>query len=89
MQVRLTPRKLPRSNGQRPGYETRTAVLGGWQGASATWELEVGSWESSPLTYRFTSITVVAVRPKISGVYISSARAGAVRKEPAVVARTT
>jgi hypothetical protein len=38
--------------------------------------------------YFFTSMTVVAVRPKISGSYISSARAGAVRKVPAVVART-
>jgi hypothetical protein len=34
-----------------------------------------------------TSIVAVAVRPKISGSYISSACAGAVRKVPAVVAR--
>jgi hypothetical protein len=32
-------------------------------------------------------MTLVAVRPNTSGVYISSARAGAVRKAPAVVAR--
>lgn len=41
------------------------------------------------VTHRRTSITVVPVRPKISGVYISSARAGAVRNVPAVVARAT
>ena len=39
--------------------------------------------------HRFTSIVVLAVRPKISGVYISSACVGAVRKVPAVVARAT
>ena len=41
-------------------------------------ESAVGAWRA----HRFTSIIVVAVRPKISGVYISSARAGAVRKDP-------
>ena len=38
--------------------------------------------------YRLISITAVGVRPKTSGEYISSARAGAVRNVPAVVART-
>jgi hypothetical protein len=41
-----------------------------------------------PDDHRFTSITLVAVRPKTSGSYISSALAGAVRNVPAVVART-
>ena len=35
-----------------------------------------------------TSICVLAVRPKISGEYISSTRVGAVRNVPDVVART-
>ena len=42
-----------------------------------------------PSCHGVTSITADSVRPKTSGSYISSARAGAVRKVPAVVARTT
>ena len=42
-----------------------------------------------PSTHRCTVITAVGVRPNTSGSYISSARAGAVRNVPAVVARTT
>jgi hypothetical protein len=44
--------------------------------------------EAKKVAYLFTSIVDVAVRPQTSGVYISSARAGAVRNVPAVVART-
>ena len=43
---------------------------------------------SASVAHRLTSITCVAVRPNTSGSYISSARAGAVRNVPAVVART-
>src|SRR5262252_5843216 len=39
--------------------------------------------------HRFTSIVAVAVRPEISGAYISSTCAGATTNDPAVVARTT
>src|SRR6185503_7502195 len=39
--------------------------------------------------HRCTVMTAVAVRPNTSGSYISSARAGAVRNVPALVARTT
>src|SRR6185312_6445598 len=48
-----------------------------------------GSHKSSSIPlHRLISITAVAVRPNTSGSYISSARAGAVRNVPAVVART-
>src|SRR5262249_25996160 len=39
-------------------------------------------------SHRFTSMVAVAVRPEISGAYISSTCAGATRNDPAVVART-
>ncbi len=44
---------------------------------------------AQPADHRRTSITAVGVRPKTSGSYISSARAGAVLNVPAVVARAT
>src|SRR5690349_2996964 len=50
---------------------------------------DLRDWFSSAGSdHLFTSIVVVAVRPNTSGSYISSARAGAVRNVPAVVART-
>ena len=42
-----------------------------------------------PPPYGTTSTVVVAVRPKTSGLYISSARAGATTKVPRVVALAT
>ncbi len=93
----------PATNRSRPedangaGPHTRTAQIASWSLSALSMRLGPHpqalsrrdfARRSGRRRYLLTSITAVDVRPNTSGEYISSARAGAVRNEPAVVART-
>ena len=76
--------RLPPKGGSHS--PTRCALRRASATSAHSFRLQAEDHCHDPL-HRCTVITAVAVRPKTSGSYISSARAGAVRNVPAVVAR--